>query len=126
MVGEPLDLLLQISGVNLFESADDAGVQGPAAFLEQRAVGHLVGEGVLEGVLLLGEHLRLVQELGRLQVGQAAMEIQPFRDSHGLQQRARHVLADHRGDLQQALLLRRQTIDAGGQHRLHRGRHPDA
>jgi len=34
-----------------------------------------MGEGVLEGVLLLGEDLRLVNELGGLQIGQAVMEV---------------------------------------------------
>ena len=39
-----------------------------------------------------------------------------------LEQRHRHVLADDRGGLQQALVLRREPIDARGQHRLDRGR----
>jgi hypothetical protein len=33
VVGKPLELVPQISGVDLFESAHDAGVQGPAALM---------------------------------------------------------------------------------------------
>jgi hypothetical protein len=66
----------QPSGIHaVFESAYDAGMQGPAAFGQQATVGNLMGEGVLEGVLLLGENLRLVHELGGLQIGQAVMEV---------------------------------------------------
>ena len=43
--------------------------------MEQAAVSHLVGERVLEGVLEIGEELRLVDELGRLQAGQAAPQL---------------------------------------------------
>ena len=39
------------------------------------------------------------------------------------QQGDRHVLADDGGRLEQALLLGRQAIDAGGQEGLHGGRH---
>ena len=42
--------------------------------LQQRLIGHLLGEGVLEGVDVLGEELQLVEELGGLQVGEAPAE----------------------------------------------------
>jgi hypothetical protein len=45
----------------------------PPPLLEETAVGHLVGEGVLESVLPLGEQARLVEELGPLELRQAAM-----------------------------------------------------
>ena len=43
------------------------------ALVGQTAVGHLVGQGVLEGEFTLGEQPRLVQELGGLQVVEAAV-----------------------------------------------------
>ena len=49
-------------------------MQHPPPLLQETAVGHLVRQGVLEGVLALGEEARLVEELGRLEVRQAAME----------------------------------------------------
>ena len=54
---------------------DDPGVQRAPPLLEQAAVGHLVGQRVLEGVLEVGEQARLVEELGGLQVGEAAAQL---------------------------------------------------
>ena len=50
------------------------GMQGAPPLLQQAAVGHLVGEGVLEGVRLLREEARLVEELRRLKVRQAPVQ----------------------------------------------------
>ena len=46
----------------------DPAMVGATSVLEQTAVGHLVGEGVLEGVLQVREQARLVQKLGLVQV----------------------------------------------------------
>ena len=77
MVGQAFDLLGQPVAGERLEGLDDAGVQRPPPLLEQAAVGHLVGEGVLEGVLALGKEARLVEELGRLEVRQAAVQRRP-------------------------------------------------
>ena len=77
MVGQPLDLLGQAVPGERLDGLDDAGVQHAPPLLEQAAVGHLVGQGVLEGVLQLGEEARLVQELGRLQVRETAVQRRP-------------------------------------------------
>ena len=37
------------------EGLDNAGMQHPTPLLQETAVGHLVREGVLEGVLALGK-----------------------------------------------------------------------
>ena len=71
----------------------------------------------------LGEEARLVEELGRLEVRQAAVQRLLGQLGNGLQQRQGHLGANDGGGLQQALLLRRQPVDARRQHRLHRGRH---
>jgi hypothetical protein len=94
--------------------------------LEQRLVGHLLGKGVLEGVLVLGEEARLVQELGSLQMGEAQAEqlLRPLGNS--LQERQGHLVADDSGGLEERFLLRRQPVDTCRQHRLHRSRHLNA
>jgi hypothetical protein len=51
-----------------------AGVQYPPPLLEEATVGHLVGEGVLEGVLPLGEQACLIEELGPLELRQTAVQ----------------------------------------------------
>ena len=67
MVGQAFDLLGHPVPGERLQGLDDAGMQRPPPLLQEAAVGHLVGEGVLEGVLVLGKEPRLVQELGRLQ-----------------------------------------------------------
>jgi hypothetical protein len=42
-------------------------VKGPAALRQETAVGHLVGQGVREGVHGLGREPCLVEDFGRLQ-----------------------------------------------------------
>ena len=49
-------------------------MQEAPPLLEEAAVGHLVREGVLEGIDPLGDKACLVEELGRLQVGEAAVQ----------------------------------------------------
>ena len=74
MVGQAFDLLGQAVGSEAFEGLDDAGVEHATALLQQTPIGHLVRQGVLEGVDLLGEEPRLVEELSRLQMGEAAVQ----------------------------------------------------
>ena len=63
-------MLAEAIAVERLDRVDDPRVKRAAALLEQAAVGDLVGEGVLEGVLEIGEEARLVEELGRLQAGE--------------------------------------------------------
>ena len=46
-----------------FQGHDNPGMEGAPPLLEQCLVGHLLGEGVFEGVLDLGEQTHLVKEL---------------------------------------------------------------
>ena len=73
MVCQAFHLLGQLVPGERFESLDDASMQHPPPLLEQTAVGHLVREGVLEGVLALGKESSLIEKLGRLEVRQPAM-----------------------------------------------------
>ena len=85
-----------------------------------------MGEGVLEGVLVLGKEARLVEELGALQGGQVTLEHRLGHVGNRVQQRQGHLRANHGSRLQEALLLGWQPVDARRQHRLHGGRDLDA
>ena len=50
-------------------------MQSPAAFEQQRVVGDLLRERMLEGVFELREEARLVQELRGLEIGEIAVQL---------------------------------------------------
>ena len=72
---------------------------------QQRLIGHLLGQGMLEGVGALREEARLVEELGGLEVRQAAMQRRLGQLGNGLQQGQGHLGANDRGGLEELLLL---------------------
>jgi hypothetical protein len=65
-----------------------------------------VRQGMLESVFLLGEQARLIQELRRLEVCQAAVQRRLGHVRNGPQQGEGHVRANHGGGLEQAFVLR--------------------
>jgi hypothetical protein len=67
-MGHMVDLFGQSVGIMLVEYLDQLRVQQTAPFLEQTAIGHLVGQGVLKDVCTLREQARLIQEFGRLEM----------------------------------------------------------
>jgi hypothetical protein len=75
VVGENIDLLLQAVGVQSLDRLDEGGVQRAAPFLEQASVGDVVGQCVLERVLEIGKQASLVEELGRLELGECPLQI---------------------------------------------------
>ena len=87
------------------EGLDDPGMQPASALLEDTPIGHLMGEGMLEGVLTLGEQACLVEELSSLDVGEAAVEALRGHLDNGLQQGQRHFMANHGRGLEEALGL---------------------
>jgi hypothetical protein len=125
MVRQTFDLLGQPVPGERLQGCDDAGMQRPPPLLEKAAVGDLVGEGVLEGVLVLREEARLVEKLGRLQMCKAAMQRRLGQLGNGLEQGQGYLGADHGGGLEEVFFLGGQAIDARRQHRLHRSRHLD-
>ena len=125
VMGEPLDLLAEAIPVERLDRLDDPRVKLAAPLLQQAAVRDLVRERVLEGVLEVRKQPRLVEELGGLQAVEPAAERLVRQLGDRLEQRERHVLADDGGDLQQALVLRGEPVDARRQHRLDRGRDLD-
>ena len=84
-----------------------------------------MGERVLERVLEIRKQPRLVEELGGLEVVEPAAERLVRQLGDRLEQRERHVLADDGGDLEEALVLRGEPVDARRQDRLDRGRDLD-
>ena len=53
-------------GRQRLKGLDNARVQEAPPLQQEAVVGHLVREGMLEGIDLLGDKARLVEELGRL------------------------------------------------------------
>ena len=105
------------------EGLDNPGMECPSLFLEEAAVGHLLGEGMLEGVDQLGEQARLVQELGVLEMGETQAE-RLFRQlHHGLEEGQGDLCTHNRCGLEQALLLWGQAVDTRCQDGLHGGWH---
>ena len=67
---QPFHLVGHTVLIEPFDGGDDVAVERALSLLEQAPVGHLVRQGVREGVRLFGKQLRLIQELGRLEVWQ--------------------------------------------------------
>src|SRR5262245_54298279 len=121
MLGQPFRLLSETIGIKPFAGLDDTGVQGPPPLLQETAVGHLVGEGVLEGVFQLGEEASFVEELGGLQVAEPAAQFLLGQLPDSLQKGDGHLRTNDRRGLEEPLLLRRQAINTSRQDSLHRG-----
>src|SRR5262245_3012019 len=106
MVGQPVDVLSQPVGVEPLDGLYDPAVESTPPVLEQAAISDFVGQGMLEGVLKIREEPRLVEELGRLKLGQAPAQRVLGKLGDSLQEPEGHVLADDRGGLQKSLVLR--------------------
>ena len=120
VVGQPLDVLLETVGIEPLEGRHDASVQRAPLLGIDAAVGHVVGEGVLEGVLDLGE--RSASRRGtRPPAGggdrRASASSRPAGD--GAEHRERHVLADDGGDLEQRAETLVEAMRAGEDDLLH-------
>jgi len=74
MVGQPFDLLGHLVRSKCLQGCNNTGMQYPPPFLQEAAIGHLVGQGVLEGVCAFGKELRLIEKLSRLKVCEAAVQ----------------------------------------------------
>ena len=74
VMGQPFDLFEQAVGIESLDGVHDAGMEGALPFLQEAAVGHLMGERVLERVRRAREEPRLVEELGGLEVAEPGLE----------------------------------------------------
>ena len=91
---------------------------------QERGIGHVLGEGVLEHVGQLGEEPALVDQLER---GQLAQEpVGPLADlGEAVDEAAREFATDDRGELERALGGLGQTVDPRGDDVLDRARNGD-
>jgi hypothetical protein len=124
-MGEPLEVFSYPVGVEALDGLHDLRVECLAAPVEQAAVRHLVGKGVLEGVFGVWKQAGLVEELAGLKPREAAPQVVLGEIGDRLQQVKGDVLADDGRGLEQVLLLRPEPIDPGGKDRLNRRRDAD-
>src|SRR5262249_40069216 len=97
------------------------GVQLATLLVKQTAVGHLMSQGVLESVLDIWVKAGLVDEFSALQIVQLTRQALVRHVGDRGEQRKRNVLADDRGGLKQAFVLRGKPVDASRQNHLHCG-----
>src|SRR6516162_1673476 len=120
-MGEPLDLLAEPVGVQLFYGIYDARVDVATALVEHPAVGDVVSEGVHEGVLQVRKELCRVEKFSSLQVVEESAEPILRQSTNCVQESERGVMSDDRRLMKQALLGGGQRVDTRGEHRLHCG-----
>ena len=111
VIREPLDLLAQPVGVNLFHGIHDARVDLAAAFVEHPTVRDVVGEGVLERILQVGKELCRVEEFGCLQIVEQAAKLVLCQPANRMQEREWDVVPNDGRLLQQVLVGGRQRVD---------------
>ena len=124
-MGQALDVLGEPLGIEALDGRDGPSVEGTPPILKEAPVGHLVGQRVLESVLGVGKETRLVEKLGRLEPGEAIGQRVCGYARNTREHGYRDVGADHRGRLEEVLVLRRQPVDPRRQDRLHRRGHVD-
>jgi len=105
-MGQLLDLLGQSTGKEPLDRLYDAGMERAPAVPQERPIRDLVGQGVLEGVLELGEEIGLVQELRGLELHEVLSKLLVGHAGDGLEQPERHVGADDGRRLKHTLLSR--------------------
>src|SRR5262245_37130728 len=99
MRAQLLGVLGDATGIYLLDGLDEPRMERAAALEEQVAVRDLVRERMLEGALGLREEAGFVEELRRLEPPQARAQGGLIQLGDRLQDRQRHVLADHGGHL---------------------------
>jgi hypothetical protein len=107
-------MLGQAISIERFDDLDEACVESAPPLVEHASVGHLVGQRVHERVFQVGEETHLIQELGRLEMGEPSAQLLLTLLDDRRQQGEGHVFANDRCGLEQALVLRRKSVDPGG------------
>jgi hypothetical protein len=74
-------------------------VEGPSPFLEKTCVGDFMSEAMLERIGELGEEVRLMEELGSLELHETPTESCLRQLGDGLQEGEGHLGANDRGRL---------------------------
>src|SRR6266851_1594490 len=124
VISELAQLIIDLAGGQSFNRGTDPFVKQLSELDEHRLVCHLLSERVLEDVLDIAGGRLFVDELGKLQIMQHAVQLVFRFSDHPLHQAQRKFSSDHRKRLQQILFSGRQTIDSRGENILHRRRNP--
>ena len=101
--------------------ADNAGVESPPPLLQETAIGHLVGQGMLEGVCEFGEEAGFVEEFSGLQVAERGRSSSSDSSPMACKRAKGTSVPITRRSLEETLLRGRQAVDAGRQDGLHGG-----
>jgi hypothetical protein len=107
VVGQALNVLGESLRVASLDGLDRPGVESTSALLQEASIRHLVSQRVLERVLDIGEQARLVEELGRLEPGEAPGQHVGGSSGDTREHGHRDVGADHGGGLKKVLVLHR-------------------
>src|SRR6185369_17498368 len=103
---EPLGVFAEAIPVEDLDCVHDPRVQLASTVLQQSAVRYLMRERVRERVFEVRKQPGLVEELGRLQPVESGTEHLVRKRGDRLEERKRDILADDRGDLEEAFVLR--------------------
>jgi hypothetical protein len=114
VVRQPVVDVVEPSGIQGLEGSSRCRMQRASPRGDEALVGHLLGQGMPEGVLEIGEEPALVEELRGLELRQTPAEHVLGLLGDGLEESKRDVLADNRGSLEQPLVLGREPVDARG------------
>jgi hypothetical protein len=85
VVGKQLHVLGEPVSEARFDGPRDLGVERPPPLHKQTAVGDLVGQGMLEGILGFVEEASLVQEFGRSETGESERDPVLIDAAHALE-----------------------------------------
>ena len=105
MVRQAFNLFGHPLGSERLQGLHNLGMQRPPPLLQEATVGHLVGQGMLEGVLTFRKEPRLVEKLSRLEMREAAVHSVFGHLGNSLQQRQGHLDANDRRGLQELFFL---------------------
>src|SRR4029450_2040536 len=100
MMRELFDLGGETVSPEALDGLNDAGMQHASLCLQETAIGHVMGERMLEGVGRLGIQARLVQEFCLLQVRKAPTECVLGQLGYRLQEGEHHLPANDRSALE--------------------------
>src|SRR5262249_50201438 len=100
MMTQTVGVFAEPIGIQALDAVHDFAMEATPPVVEQAAVGDLVGEGMLERVLEIREEMRLIEELGGLEMTEAVAERLRALAGDRLEQGKRDVLANHGGGLQ--------------------------
>ena len=113
------EVIVQGRGIEELDGAPHILMQLLAALLEDRVVGDLLRERVLEDILDVGDRRLLVDELAKLEVGEETLELLVRVSGDGPGETEDELPAEDGKSLQERLLVVAQPVDTRGEDGLH-------